>query len=202
MTMPTQPKLLIPDAPRSERRQFLRSAGTATLSATAVALLMGCESMARGSAANPMEDVKILNTALGLEYQAVTVYQIGAESGLLQKPALDVAVLFQGHHKEHAAALDATIRKLGGNPVGMPDKMMVAKAIDAPALKSGTDILKLALGYEKGAADTYLSVIPSFNDPQLAKVAGRIAADETMHWTALQGALQQALPGKALSFGA
>lgn len=186
----------------NERRQFLRTAGTATLSATAVALLMGCESMARNTMANPAEDVKILNTALGLEYQAITAYQIGAESGLLQKPALDAAVLFQGHHKEHAAALDATVRKLGGTPVGMPMKAEVVGKINAASLKTGTDVLLLAARLEKGASDTYLSVIPSFADSQLAKVAGRIAADETMHWTALQAVLQQALPGKALSFGA
>ncbi|MCW0236578.1 MAG: ferritin-like domain-containing protein [Ferrovibrio sp.] len=196
--MTSSTNLVVPN----DRRQFLRTAGTATLSATAVALLMGCESMARGTMAKPAEDVKILNTALGLEYQAITAYQIGAESGLLQKPALDAAVLFQTHHKEHAAALDATVRKLGGTPVGMPMKAEVAGKINAASLKTGTDVLMLAARLEKGASDTYLSVIPSFTDPQLARVAGRIAADETMHWTALQAALQQALPGKALSFGA
>ncbi len=186
----------------NERRQFLRTAGTATLSATAVALLMGCESMARGTAAKPAEDVKILNTALGLEYQAVVAYQIGAETGLLTGPVLAAAVLFQGHHREHAAALDATIRKLGGTPVGMADKAMVASAINAPAIRTANDVLMAAARLEKGASDTYLSVIPAFGDPQLAKVAGRIAADESMHWTALQAVLQQSLPAKALSFGA
>jgi hypothetical protein len=186
----------------SGRRQFLRTAGTATLSATAVAMLMGCESMARGSMANPTEDVKILNTALGLEYQAITAYQIGAETGLLPRPALEAAVLFQSHHKEHAAALDATVRKLGGMPVGMMDKAEVAMKINAASIKTANDILMLAARLEKGASDTYLSVIPSFADGQLAKVAGRIAADETMHWTALQAVLQQTLPAKALSFGA
>lgn len=186
----------------NDRRQFLRTAGTATLSATAVAMLMGCESMARGTMAKPAEDVKILNTALGLEYQAITAYQIGAEAGLLPAPALAAAVLFQSHHKEHAAALDATVRKLGGTPVGMPMKADVATAINAAAIKSASDILMVAARLEKGASDTYLSVIPAFSDAQLAKIAGRIAADETMHWTALQAVMQQALPPKALSFGA
>lgn len=34
------------------------------------------------------------------------------------------------------------------------------------------------------------------------KVAARLAADETMHWTALSGALARSLPSGALSFGA
>jgi hypothetical protein len=44
-------------------------------------------------------------------------------------------------------------------------------------------------------------VIPAFKDTKLAQIAGRLAADETMHWTALKGALSQALPNNALSFG-
>jgi hypothetical protein len=33
-------------------------------------------------------------------------------------------------------------------------------------------------------------------------VSARLAADETMHWTALASALGQNLPEKALTFGA
>ncbi|MEK9968749.1 MAG: ferritin-like domain-containing protein [Ferrovibrio sp.] len=172
------------------------------MSATAVALLMGCESMARNSKAAPAEDVKILNTALGLEYQAVTAYQIGAETGLLTGQVLAAAVLFQSHHREHAAALESTVRKLGGMPAGMPDRAKVATAINAQAIKTANDILLAAARLEKGASDTYLSVIPAFSDTALSKVAGRIAADEAMHWTALQAVMQQSLPPKALSFGA
>jgi hypothetical protein len=45
-------------------------------------------------------------------------------------------------------------------------------------------------------------VIPSFKEAALAQVAGRLAADETMHWTALSSALGRMLPAKPLSFGA
>jgi hypothetical protein len=45
-------------------------------------------------------------------------------------------------------------------------------------------------------------VIPSFNDRTLAQVSGRLAADETMHWTALSQALGDTIPANALSFGA
>ncbi|MFZ8521058.1 ferritin-like domain-containing protein, partial [Staphylococcus aureus] len=53
-----------------------------------------------------------------------------------------------------------------------------------------------------GAVNAYLGVIPAFTDTALSKVAARLAADETMHWTALTSALGQALPAGALSFGA
>jgi len=69
-------------------------------------------------------------------------------------------------------------------------------------LKSQADVLMLAAKLEKGAANAYLGVIPAFESKDLAQVAGRLAADETMHWTVLASALKQALPEKALSFGA
>ena len=187
------------------RRRFLAGAGKATLSATAVALIVGCESMARGqkmAAADTANDVAILNVALGLEWEAIAAYQLGAESGLLDKPALDVAVLFQSQHKEHAAALSGAIQQMGGRPMAAKSNREYATALNAGSLQSGTDVLRLAAKLEKGAANAYLGVIPSFESPDLAQVSGRLAADETMHWTVLANALGAPLPQKALSFGA
>ncbi|MBI1776393.1 MAG: ferritin-like domain-containing protein [Proteobacteria bacterium] len=184
------------------RRGFLSGSGKAVLSATAVAMIVGCESLAQQSMSDPANDAKILNVALGLEHEAINAYQLGAESGLLQKPVLDVAVLFQSHHKEHRDALIATIRKLGGTPVAEKAKSDYATALNAATLKSQTDVLKLAARLERGAANAYLGVIPSFKDSGLAQVSARLAADETMHWTALTGALAENLPAKALTFGA
>lgn len=185
------------------RRGLLRGSGITVLSASAVALLAGCEKMAsaqgNGNAAN---DVGILNTALALENEAISAYQLGAQSGLLQKPVLEVAVLFQTHHKEHRDALIATIRKLGGTPVPAKSDAEVAQALNAASLKSQTDVLRLAQRLEKGAANAYIGVIPSFGDRSLAQVSARLAADEAMHWTVLTQALKDPLPAKALSFGA
>ena len=63
---------------------------TGTLSAVAVALLAGKDSMAQGMGGDVSKDVSILNVALGLEHEAINAYQLGAGSGLLQKPVLDV----------------------------------------------------------------------------------------------------------------
>ena len=87
--------------------------------------------------------------ALGLEHEAINAYQLGAGSGLLQQPVLD-----------------------------------------------------LAAGLEVGAINAYLGVIPEFGSKDLAKVAGRLAADETLHFTILTNALGRPLPAGALSFGA
>ncbi len=185
----------------TDRRALLRGAGTLGLSAAAVAVLGGCESMAASKNATAA-DVDILNVALGLEHEAINAYQLGAESGLLQDPVLQVAVLFQSHHKAHRDALVSTIEKLGGAAVTEKSMNDYAAALNAGSLKSQADVLHLAARLEKGAANAYLGVIPAFNDKGLAQVAGRLAADETMHWTALASALGESLPAKALTFGA
>jgi rubrerythrin len=181
------------------RRRFVSALSTGTLSAAALTLLIGRDAGAQ--MANPAGDVRILNVALGLEHEAINAYQLGAMSGLLQKPVLDVAVQFQSHHKAHRDALATTIRKLGGMPVDEKKLDDYAKALKADTLKSQSDVLDLAARLELGATNAYLGVIPSFGDSQLAKIAGRLAADETMHWTVLSNALGRTLPAGALSFG-
>ena len=197
MTTP-EPKIITPD-----RRRFLRGAGIATLSATAIAVLGGREALAQGmKKGDTAQDIAILNVALGLEHEAIAAYQIGAESKLLKNPVLGVAVQFQGHHKEHRDALIATINKLGGKPVAAKGMQEYAHALNVKMIKSAGDIIVLAAKLEKGAANAYLGVIPAFSNGELAKVAGRLAADETMHWTVLAQATKEMLPQKALSFGA
>ena len=183
----------------ASRRGFLGTTGV--LSAVAVAMLAGKESLAQGMG-NAIELVTIdAARALGLEHEAINAYQLGAGSGLLQKPLLDVAVQFQSHHKAHRDALIATIQKMGGKPVAEASMQAYADALKAGALKSQADVLALAARLELGATNAYLGVIPAFESRDLAKVAGRLAADETMHYTALISALGRPLPSSALSFG-
>jgi hypothetical protein len=130
--------------PQAARRLFLGRSGL-VLSGAAVALLAGNEALAAKHAKGGTGgDVQILNTALGAELEAIAAYQLGAESKLLQKPVLDLAVTFQGHHKEHADVLSKTITKLGGKPVSAKAKY------DFPVdqLKSQNDVLKFAAKLE------------------------------------------------------
>ncbi|MFM2449022.1 MAG: hypothetical protein RIS44_1472 [Pseudomonadota bacterium] len=186
----------------SARRSFLSQTSRVTLSAAAVTLLAGTSSRAIAQSSGSMAaDVNILNVALGLEHEAINAYQLGAGSGLLQKPVLDLAVQFQSHHKAHRDALIATIQKMGGKPVAEKTLDDYAKALNAASLKNQNDVLSLAAKLELGATNAYLGVIPSFKDVQLGQIAARLAADETMHWTVLSQALGRSLPAGALSFG-
>ena len=159
----------------------MRGLGTATLSAAAVGLIAGCNSMAEEksmASGDPASDLWTLNDALGLEHQAINAYQLGAESGLLEDGVL------------------------GDTPVEPKLTAEYAADLNAGSLKNQTDVLMLAARLELEAVEGYLSVIPKFGDINYSHVAGRIAADETMHWTVLAQALGLSLPEAALSFGA
>jgi rubrerythrin len=178
------------------RRSFLAGYGKATLSAGAVLLLAGCGSRQAAMAADPTGDVNILNSALGAEQEAVAAYQVGAESGLLTKPVLDLAVQFQGHHKEHAELLAKTVRDLGGQPV----EPLARYDFPTDQLKSEADVLRFAAGLEKGAVSAYLGAVPLFEERELAKAAASILGDEAMHWAVLRGALgENPVPGAFVS---
>lgn len=174
------------DAPllQGGRRAFLGQSGL-LLSGTAIALLAGREALAKTGHANTANDVGILNTALGAELEAIAAYQLGADSGLLQKPVLDLAVTFQGHHKEHADVLAKTIQKLGGKPVDAKAKYQ----FPTDTLKNQTDVLRFAASLEKGAVSAYLGAVPVFGNRDLAKAAASILGDEAMHWAVLRNAL-------------
>lgn len=169
------------------RRSFLKRSGGAVLSASAIALLAGREASATGSAA--ASDASILNTMLGSEHEAVAAYQVGADSGLLQKPVLDIAVQFQGQHKAHADFLAKTIKMLGGKPV--EPKQTAAYKFPVETLKTQTDVLRFAADLEHGAATAYLATVPRFADRDLAKDIASILGDEAMHWAILRQALNE-----------
>jgi rubrerythrin len=173
--------------PIAARRLFLGRSGL-MLSGAAVALLSGNEALAAKTKGGAAGDIQILNTALGAELEAIAAYQLGAESNLLQKPVLDLALGFQGHHKEHADVLAKTVAKLGGKPV-------VAKAkynFPVEQLKSQADVLKFAAKLEQGAVSAYLGAVPLFGNRDLAKAAASILGDEAMHWAILRQALGEA----------
>ena len=176
-------------SPAAARRFFLQRSSGLVLSGAAVAMLAGNDVLAAKSKGREgAGDVQILNTALGAELEAIAAYGVGAQSGLLQKPVLDLAVTFQGHHKEHADVLAKTIRKLGGKPVA-------AKAqynFPTDSLKSQADVLRFAAGLEKGAVSAYLGAVPLFHSRDLSKAAASILGDEAMHWAVLRNALGDA----------
>ncbi len=174
----------VPTSPETEtRRSFLGKSGL-LLSGAAIALLAGRDALAKG-ARSAASDVSVLNGALGAELEAIAAYQVGAESGLLQKPVLDLALSFQGHHKEHADVLAKTVLKLGGQPVSEKAKY----TFPVETLNTQSDVLRFAAMLERGAVSAYLGAVPVFDNRELAKAAASILGDEAMHWAILRNAL-------------
>ena len=169
----------------SSRRAFLGESGL-LLSASAVALLSGCESLAAGQKnTDGAADVAILNTALGAEREAIAAYQLGAESGLLEPGVKSLALRFQGHHKAHANLLAATVSKLGGRPV----EAKSSYSFPVEKLKTQADVLRFAAQLEQGAVSAYLGAVPAFDNRDLSRAAASILGDEAMHWAILRNAL-------------
>ncbi|HQY28799.1 MAG TPA: ferritin-like domain-containing protein [Burkholderiaceae bacterium] len=166
-------------------RRALLGESARLLSGAAVALLAGRPALAADRNDATAHDVSILNTALGAELEAIAAYQLGAESGLLQKPVRELALAFQGHHKEHADMLAKTVAKLGGRAVVAKDRY----TFPADTLKTQADVLRFAATLEKGAVSAYLGAVPVFGNRDLAKAAASILGDEAMHWAILRNAL-------------
>ena len=178
---------LLVETARASRRRFISQAGVATFSGVAISVLGGCSASAAIAASDDtvQQDIRILNTAIGAEHEAVAAYQLGAESGLLEPGILKVALQFQGHHKEHIDALSKAVRSLGGASAAARShyEFPVGK------LKMQSDVLEFAAGLERGAVSAYAGAIPVFDNRDLSAAAASILADEAMHWAVLRSAL-------------
>ncbi|MEW6000595.1 MAG: ferritin-like domain-containing protein, partial [Pseudomonadota bacterium] len=131
----------------------------------------------------------------------IEAYQIGAESGLLERSVLDLALVFQSQHKGHRDALVGAVRQLGGAPVDPKSRAEYMISLNIAAIRNQADILRLAEVHERGAANAYIGVMPSLGSPDLVQVAAKIAADEAAHWSLLTTALGNKLPAAAFMFG-
>jgi len=189
----------------SRRDLITKGTKLSILSAAGLSVLTGLSPKAFGeeaakaadmpAAAN--KDVDTLNVALGLEHQGIGAYQLGADSGLLKQPALNIALLFQSHHKAHRDTLVAAIQKLGGTPVVAQSAADYAKQLNAASLKSQEDILKLALGLEP---DFLIAARgPAVFLPQLARVGGDFIMER--HATQVGGLLGGHCRGRGFFHG-
>ena len=183
-------------------RRNVLSLGGMTLSGAAVALLAGRPALAAKHAGgqSAQKDAAVINTALALEYEGINAYTLGAQSNLLDKSTLAVAVKFQDDHKAHRDRLLAVLQTLGATPVKEKSLAEYAEELEVGKLKTQADVLNFAAGLERGAVNAYLGIIPSFADHALAKLSGQLAADETVHFAILNNALGRPLPA-AFAFG-
>ena len=191
----------IPILPQFSRRDLL--SGGSKLSVLSFAMLAGlnAKSLAQDGEVSS-QDIDVLNEILGTEHEGIAAYQICFDGGLLNKHTVKTAHLFQDHHKTHRDLLTEKIKSLGGVPFTAKAQNEYADDLNTVVLKTQKEALRLIVKLELGAANAYIGMLPSTNDHELAKIAGRIAADEVVHWTTLSAILGAPLPRQALSFGA
>ncbi len=185
MNAKTESQIILPEQTTLSRRGFFGKTGAVTLSATAVALLAGCGTMAASSNDAGASDIDILNGALGAEQEAIAAYQLGADSGLLQPVVAQVALAFQRDHSEHAKVLADTIRQLGGAPAPAKSDYNFPVA----DIKTQADVLAFAADLEQGAVSAYVQAVSAFQNGDLKAAAASILGAEAMHWAVLRSAL-------------
>jgi hypothetical protein len=172
----------------ASRRRLVAGAGGLTLAGAALGLLSGCTTAALGETKSngPVDDAAVVNSVLGLEYQAFAAYEAALAAGALAEKEAAMARAFQADHVKHAEAMVRIIIRLQGKPVAAraaPDYRFAAE------LKSRDDVLRFLVGFEQGLVFAHLGAVPAFADKALAKHAAAILGVEAMHW----GALRQAL---------
>jgi rubrerythrin len=169
------------------RRSFLKLAAMAGVSSS---MLLSGSTIALAGDKN--KDIQIMNTALGLEHQAIAAYQAGAETKLLSDGVLKVAVKFMDQHKQHRDALAATIKKFGGKPVDAQSKydvVAIAKGVGVTTIAAEKDVITLAMKLEDQATKAYLGALPQLENKDVIKAAASIMADEAQHTAILRSAL-------------
>jgi len=177
----------------SDRKRFLKAVG-GTGAASAFALFLAAcgddkkssssssssstTSTQQSSGATGTEmfgkgDLGILGYALTLEYLETQFYKDAAASGKLKGKVLAVAKEFGGQEAEHVAALEATIKKLGGKLPAKPKAKF--------PLKDQKSILKLAATVENLGANAYLGQAGNIENPEVLAAALSIHSVEARH---------------------
>ena len=165
------------------RRDLLKLGLTAGSLLAAAGIVLPGEAWAKGK----KSVVPHLNTAIEKENRAVWAYRTASGTGKLSDSILRVASAFLAQHKEHASALSAVVRKLGGVPTGMRSTYDISPF--NPDLANERGILILALKLESDAVKAYYGALGMLKDPGLRAAAAGIFADDAMHVAVLRGAL-------------
>jgi rubrerythrin len=146
------------------------SSSSSTASSTPSGGTTGTEMFGKG-------DLGILGYALTLEYLETAFYKDAAKSGKLSGKVLAVAKEFGSQESQHVAALEATIKKLGGKLPAKPKAKF--------PLKDQKSILMLAATVENLGANAYLGQAGNIENKEVLAAALSIHTVEARHASVL-----------------
>jgi rubrerythrin len=118
-------------------------------------------------------DIGILNYALTLEYLETAFYEEVVKSGLFKGEELAVLKKFGSEEAQHVAALNSTVKKLGGKPAAKPKSEF--------PLESAKAVTELAGTVENLGAAAYLGQAGNIESPEVLAAALSIHSVEARH---------------------
>jgi rubrerythrin len=168
------------------RRDAVRrglAAGGAVLGAALVPALL---SVREAFAAAPQNDAGILASAIRLENTAVAAYAAAVASGVLTPQFRRTAALFGRQEAEHAAALTAALKSLGGTPPAGTDAKLLAPLKSA---RSQTQVAQFAIELETMAVAAYYDASEKLRQARLLQTSAQIMSNEGQHLAVLRQTL-------------
>ena len=168
------------------RRDAVRrglAAGGAVLGAALVPALL---SVREAFAATPQDDAGILASSIRLENTAVAAYAAAVASGVLTPQFRRTAALLGRQETEHAAALTAALKNLGGTPPAGTDAKLLAPLKSA---RSQKQVAQFAIELETMAVAAYYDASKQLRQARLLQTSAQIMANEGQHLVVLRQAL-------------
>jgi hypothetical protein len=153
---------------------MLELARAAAVTPAVLALLEGrALALPRGDAT----DVAILYAAIGLENEAIALYELGIKQRLFPAGLRARAAEFRGDHFGHRDTQVALIEERGGQaPAPIP-------SYEFGRLEAGDAVIRQALRVEVAAQDAYAALIAQIREKDYLLSAGFILVDEVRHMT-------------------
>jgi rubrerythrin len=168
------------------RRDAVRrglAAGGAVLGAALVPALL---SVREAFAAGAQGDAAILASAIRLENTAVAAYAAAVQSGVLTPQLRRSAALFGRQEAEHAAALTAALKSMGGTPPAGTDAKLLAPLQSA---RSQKQVVQFAIELETMAVAAYYDASKKLQQAHLLQTSAQIMSNEGQHLVVLRQAL-------------
>ena len=131
-------------------------------------------------------DAAILASAIRLENTAVAAYATAVRSGVLTPQFRRTATLFGRQEAEHAAALTAALKGLGGTPPAGSDAKLLAPLQRARTQKQ---VVEFAIQLELMAVAAYYDASKILRQARLLQTSAQIMANEGQHLAVLRQAL-------------
>jgi len=166
---------------RSARRDFVRSA--AVHAGVSLAVFDFLDGRAEALPRSEETDLAILNAAIGLEHEAIGLYEDALSRDLVPTGLRDYAVEFKGAHEGHRDTQIEILRERGLNAVA-PHRVDPIRETTA-----GNAVIRRLLSVEAAAESAYLRLIGRIRTADYLLSAGFIVVDEARHQTIWRRAL-------------